>query len=349
MTPQPKEFRPMRNHRKLTAVTKPLASLMLAVLTHVLASAPASGQLMPMKIGYSTIAAGQSLVWVTREAGIFKKNGLDVDLVFIGSSTIATQALIARNVPIVVMSGVGALSAVLAGSDLVIVGSTKNEPVLSYLVTNKNITQISQLNGKRLGVSRIGASSDYFLRYLLKRMNINPEKDVQILQVGSSPLRVTALANGGIDGTVLEIEEMIAAKKFGAHVLVDVTNLGIESLNSDIVTTRRYAADSRDAVKRFVKSMVDGLQFYRANKKFSTEVIARYSRSSDFEKIDNAYQHNAKIYLTKPYPTVKGIRLALEQIGERNPAARTAPVEQFIDNSFVKELDDSGYIDKLYP
>jgi ABC-type nitrate/sulfonate/bicarbonate transport system substrate-binding protein len=124
--------------------------------------------------------------------------------------------------------------------------------------------------------------------------------------------------------------------------------MGIESLNSDIVTTRRYAAESRDTVKRFVKSMVDGLHFFRANKKFSTEVIAKYSRSSDFEKIDQAYQHNAKIYLTKPYPTVKGVRLALEQIGERNPAAKTAAVEQFIDNSFVKELDEGGYIDRLY-
>jgi NitT/TauT family transport system substrate-binding protein len=157
-----------------------------------------------MKVGYSTTAVGQSLVWVTREAGIFRKNGLDVELIFIGSSTIATQALIARNVPIVVMSGVGAVNAGLAGSDLVIVGSTKNEPVLAYLVTSKHITQPAELNGKRLGVSRIGASADYFLRYLLKRMGLTPERDVQIVQVGSSPLRVAALANGSIDGTVLK-------------------------------------------------------------------------------------------------------------------------------------------------
>jgi NitT/TauT family transport system substrate-binding protein len=327
---------------------KSWAALLVAFASLVLFADPVPAQLAPMKIGYSTIAAGQSLVWVTREAGIFKKNGLDVELIFIGSSTIATQALIARNVPIVVMSGVGAVSAGLAGTDLVIVGSTKSEPVLSYLVTSKQITQPAQLNGKRLGVSRIGASSDYFLRYLLKRMGLTPEKDVIIVQVGSSPLRVTALANGSIDGTVLEIEEMMAAKKLGAHVLLDVAHLGIESLNSDIVTTKRYAAESRDTVKKFVKSMVDGLHFFRGNKKFSTEVIAKYSRSADLEKIEQAYQHNAKIYLTKPYPTIKGIRLALEQIGERNPAAKTAPVEQFFDPSFVKELDDSGYIDKLY-
>lgn len=338
----------MRDRWNLRKIMKPVTCLFLGVTLYGFTCPYAYAQTMRMKGGYSTIAAGQSLVWVTREAEIFKKNGLDVELIFIGSSTIATQALIGRSVPIVVMSGVGAISAGLAGSDLVIVGSTKNEPVLSYLVTSKYITQPAQLNGKRLGVSRIGASSDYFLRYLLRKLGLNPEKDLQIIQVGSSPLRVTALANGSIDGTVLEIEEMIAAKKLGAHVLLDVANLGIESLNSDIVTTRRYAAESRDIVKRFVKSMVDGLHFFRGNKKFSTEVIAKYSRSDDLEKIALAYQHNAKVYLTKPYPTVKGIRLALEQIGERNPAAKAAPVEQFFDPSFVKELDESGYIDRLY-
>jgi NitT/TauT family transport system substrate-binding protein len=338
----------MRDRCNFGKIMKPVPALFLGVILLGLSCPSVSAQTMPMKVGYSTIAAGQSLVWVTREAGIFKKNGLDVELIFIGSSTIATQALIARNVPIVIMSGVGAVNAVLAGSDLTIVGSTKSEPVLGYLVTSKQITQPGQLNGKRLGVSRIGASSDYFLRYILKRMGLTPDKDVVIVQVGSSPLRVAALANGSIDGTVLEIEEMLAAKKLGAQVLLDVTNAGIESLNSDIVTTRRYAAESRDAVRRFVKSMVEGLRFFRSNKKFSTDVIAKYSRSADLEKIEYAYQHNAKIYLTKPYPTVNGIRLALEQIGERNPAARTAPVEQFLDNSFVKELDESGYIDKLY-
>jgi ABC-type nitrate/sulfonate/bicarbonate transport system substrate-binding protein len=141
---------------------------------------------------------------------------------------------------------------------------------------------------------------------------------------------------------------MIAAKKLGFHVLLDITNLGIESLNSDIVTTKRYVADSRDTVKRFVKSMVEGLHFYRGNKKFSIEVISKYSKSADSEKIEYGYQHNAKVYLTKPYPSIKGIYLALEQIGERNPVAKTAQAEQFFDTSFVKELDESGYIDRLY-
>lgn len=199
-----------------------------------------------------------------------------------------------------------------------------------------------------MGVSRLGASSDFLLKYLLKKIGLVPERDVSIVQVGSSPVRMAALANGAIDGTALSFEEMLVAKKLGFSILLDISNLGIEGLNSDIVTTRRFVRDSRETVQRFVRGMVKGVNFYTKNKKFSMEVIARYTKSRDLEKIENGYDYNAKVYLKKPYPAIQGIQIALEEIGERNPAAKGAKPEQFIEVSFVKELDDSGYIDSLY-
>jgi ABC-type nitrate/sulfonate/bicarbonate transport system substrate-binding protein len=186
------------------------------------------------------------------------------------------------------------------------------------------------------------------LRYLLKKTGLSPEKDVTIVQVGSSPVRMAALANGSIDGTALTFEEMLVAKKLGFNILLDITTLGIEGLNSDMVTTRKFIRDSRDTVQRFVKTMVKGASFYAKNKKFSMEVIAKYTKSRDMEKIENGYDYNARVYLKKPYPAMGGIQLALEEIGEKNPAAKSAKPEQFIDISFVKELDESGYIDSLY-
>ena len=308
----------------------------------------ASAQVIKLKVGYSTIAVGQSLIWVTKEAGIFKDNGLEVQLIFIGSSTIATQALIAGDVPIVIMSGATAINSSLAGSDLVIVGSTKKDPAQAFLTTSKEITETSQLRGKKLGVSRLGASSDFLLRYILKRIGLVPGKDVSIIQVGSSPVRMAALANGAIDGTALSFEEMMVAKKMGFNVLLDITKLNIEALNSDFVTTRRFVRDSKATLKRFVKGMVQGVHFYANNKKFAMDVISRYSKSRDMEKIEYGYDYNSRIYLKKPYPAIKAIQLALEEISEKNPAARAAKPEQFIDSSFVKELDESGYIDGLY-
>lgn len=308
----------------------------------------ASAQPVKLKAAYSSIAIGQSLVWVVKEVGLFKENGLDVQLIFIGSSSTVTQAVLAGDVPIAIMSGATAISSQLAGSDLIIAASTKKDPAQAYLVAAKNITHSSQLKGKKLAVSRIGASSDFLLRLILKKIGLVPDRDVAIVQVGASPVRMAALANGAIDGTALTFEEMLVAKKMGFNVLLDISELGIEALNSDIVTTRRFLRDSRPIVQRFIKAMAKGVQFYADNKKFAMDVIGRYTKSTDLEKIENGYDFNAKIFLRKPYPTIKGIQLALEEFGEKNPAARAAAPEQFMDASIVKELDQSGYIDSLY-
>jgi len=311
---------------------------------------PVWAQTQPLRLrsAYSTIAMGQSLIWVANEAGIFKENGIDLELMFIGSSTTVTQAVLAADVPIAIMSGTTAISSALSGADLVILGSTKKDPAQVFLTVSKDIKTPAQLKGKKLGVSRLGSSSDFLLKYLLKKLGLVPERDVTIVQVGSSPVRMAALANGAIDGTALSFEEMLVAKKQGFPILLDISTLGIEGLNSDMITTRRYARESRDTALRFVKSMAKGVSFYVKNKKFSMDVIAKYTRSSDMEKIDAGYDYNAKIFLRKPYPAMGGVQLALEEIGERNPAAKSARPEQFVDTSFVKELDDSGYLDSLY-
>ena len=308
----------------------------------------ALAQLARIKVGYSSIGVGQSLVWVAKEAGLFRENGLDVQLIFIGSSSILSQAIIAGDVPIAIMSGTAAINSQLAGSDLIMAASTKKDPAQAFLVTAKGISQPAQLKGKKLAVSRLGASSDFILRLILKKIGLVPDKDVAIVQIGSSPVRMAALANGVADGTALTFEEMMIAKKMGFNVLMNLVDLGVESLNSDVVTTRRFMRDSRETVQRFIKGMVKAVSFFAANKKFSMDVIGRYTKSSDLEKIEYGYDYAAKIFLKKPYPPIKGIQLALEEVGERTPAARTANPEQFIDISIVKELDDSGYIDALY-
>ena len=318
------------------------------LLLSLLLPSMVTAQLTRIKVGYSSIGVGQSLVWVAKDAGLFKENGLDVQLIFIGSSSILSQAIIAGDVPIAIMSGSTAIGSQLAGSDLVIAASTKKDPAQAFLVTAKGISQPVQLKGKKLAVSRLGASSDFILRVILKKLGLVPDKDVAIIQVGSSPVRMTALANGVADGTALTFEEMMIAKKMGFNVMLNIMDYGIEALNSDVVTTRRYMRESKDTVQRFIKGMIKAVSFYASNKKFSMDVIARYTKSADMEKIEYGYDYATKIFLKKPYTPIKGIQLALEEIGERNPAAKTANPEQFIDMSIVKELDQSGYIDALY-
>ncbi|HTN73392.1 MAG TPA: ABC transporter substrate-binding protein [Methylomirabilota bacterium] len=323
-------------------------SAFLIVFVSVAFTTLVQAQVARFKVGYSSIGVGQSLVWVAKEAGLFKENGLDVQLIFIVSSSILTQSVIAGDVPIAIMSGTAAINSQLAGSDVVMVASTKKDPAQAFLVTAKGISQPTQLKGKKLAVSRIGSSSDFILRVILKKLGLVPEKDVAIIQIGSSPVRMAALANGAADGTALTFEEMMVAKKLGFNVMLNIMDYGVESLNSDVVTTRRFIRESRDTVQRFIKGMIKAVGFYAANKKFSMDVIARYTKSKDMEKIEYGYDYAAKVFLKKPYTPIKGIQLALEEIGDRIPAAKTASPEQFMDMSMVKELDQSGYIDALY-
>ncbi|TMB74952.1 MAG: ABC transporter substrate-binding protein [Deltaproteobacteria bacterium] len=327
---------------------KPIMIVPFAATLCLIFASVASAQVTRIKVGYSSIGVGQSLVWVAKEAGLFKENGLDVQLIFIGSSSILSQAVIARDVPIAIMSGTAAINSQLAGSDLVIAASTKKDPAQAFLVTAKGISQPAQLKGKKLAVSRLGASSDFILRLILKKIGLVPDKDVAIIQIGSSPVRMAALANGVADGTALTFEEMMVAKKMGFNVLLNLLEFGVEALNSDVVTTRRFIRESKETVQRFVKGMTKGVSFYTNNKKFSMDVIARYTKSNDIEKIEYGYDFAAKTFLKRPYTPIKGIQLALEEIGERNPAAKTANPEQFIDMSVVRDLDQSGYIDALY-
>jgi NitT/TauT family transport system substrate-binding protein len=326
-----------------------MRATLAAIALIVLAAVPASAQTQPIRLrsAYSTIGIGHSLVWVAKDSGSFKENGIDLQLLFIGSSTTVTQAMLAGDVPIAVMAGGAAISSALSGSDLVMLASAKKDPSQAYLVVSKNITSAAQLKGKKLGVSRLGSASDFLLKYILKKLGLTPA-DVTIVQVGNSPMRMAALGNGAIDGAALSYEEVIVAKRLGLSVLLDVSALGIEGLTSDVVTTRRYARESRDVALRYIKSLARGLSVYLKNKKFTMDVIAKYTRSSDAEKIEAGYEHYTKILLKKPYPAMGGVQLALDEIVERSPAAKNARPEQFVDLSFVKELDDSGYLDAVY-
>ena len=147
------------------------------------------------------------------------------------------------------MSGTAAINSQLAGADVVIAASTKKDPAQAFLVTSKAIAQPAQLKGKKLAVSRLGASSDFILRLMLRKIGLVPDKDVAIIQIGSSPVRMAALANGTADGTALTFEEMMVARKMGFNLLVNLMDLGVESLNSDLATTRKFLRESRDTAR----------------------------------------------------------------------------------------------------
>jgi NitT/TauT family transport system substrate-binding protein len=323
-------------------------TLALAYAWLALALQANAGEPTRLTAGYSTNTAGQSVLWVAKDAGLFDKNGLGVNLVFIQSAFLMTQALIAGDLPIAAMGGGGAVASQLAGSDLVIVASLAKSPNLNYLVTRKDITRPEQLKSKRLGVARLGGASDATLRLALKKIGVDADKDVTILQIGLSPARIRAIESGAIDGTILTVEERAAAGTAAINVLLDLKKLGVEVLSNDIVAPRKFLREREDTARAFVKALVDGIHYYKSNKARALEIMTRYMRGAERRTVEAGYDFSAEVYQRKPYPSREGIRFALEELAAKNPKAAAAKPEQFSDERFVRELDQSGYIDTLY-
>lgn len=308
----------------------------------------AEAEPIKVKAGYSTIAAGNAVIWITKQSGAFEQNGLDVDLVYLQNPSLSAQAMIGGSISFALMGGGTALEARLKGADLLLLASTKKVPSLVYVVTSKKISNLQQLKGATLGVSRIGAPPDLILRWTIRQIGLNPEKDVKILQVGNSPLRLAALQAGRIDGTVLTVDDKVTADKLNLNILLDLRKLGIEWLEADLVTTKKTIDNDRTTVRKFVKALVEGLHYFKTHKAQSMAIMAKHMVNVDPKVIEAGYDFHAEEYQPKPYPSIRAIQLSLDEIGRRSPAAKEMRPEQFFDSQFVNELDQSGFIDALY-
>ena len=257
------------------------------------------------------------------------------------------QALAGQSLPIAIMSGATAMEGQLNGGDFLILLMLKKTPALTYIVGSRSISKPEQLKNKKLGISRFGSVSDFLLRMALRELGIDA-KEVNILQIGGTPLRTAALQSGTIDATVLTVEEKVAAEKFGINVLFDLRRLGLEFFTNDVVTTRRFLRQEEDTVRKFIKALVEGIHYYKTRKKESIAIMAKYMRTTDRKIIEVGYDFNATEYGRKPYPSTTAAQLALEEIARRNPKAKDAKLEQFFDSVFIRELDEGGFIDNLY-
>jgi NitT/TauT family transport system substrate-binding protein len=299
-----------------------------------------------LKVGYLSIASGHSVLWITKEAGLFEKNGLNVETIYAPSSAL-TQAMLSRNIPLGISGPVSPLEANLKGADFVILGTLRKTPTLVYLVSHKKITSVQQLRGKKLGVGRFGSATDKVLVMTLKKVGIEPH-EVSLLQLGNSALRMIALQQQGIDATILTVEDGLAAKHLGLNVLLDIRQLGIEYPTNEIITTRKFVEQNERTIRGFMKSMVEGIHFYKTQKARSMEIMKKYIKVGDPEVIELGYDFTAKETQRKPYASLTGIKVALDDLATTNLAAGKVKSEQFVDSRFVIELDQSGFIDSLY-
>jgi NitT/TauT family transport system substrate-binding protein len=312
-------------------------------------TAPAADRpLQKINVAYSSISGNVSPLWVTQDRGFFRKYGLDVQAILIESGTTTAQALVAGDISFASIAGPPAIQSALRGADVVIIAGVINT-LTFQLYTDKSITRPDQFKGKSLGVTRFGSATDFAMRYALEKYGLDPTKDATILQMGNQPAQLSGLEAGRIQGAMLSAPTSLRAKKLGFTMLADLQMLGLEYQHTSIATSRALIKAKPEMVRDFMRAMIEGIQYAKTHRKETMDILAKYLRTDDKDILDDTYE---SIIMTlvpeKPYPTQKGIQIILRELGLKDPAARSAKPEQFTDISIVKELDSSGFIDRLY-
>lgn len=329
---------------------KPVCKMTLALMVFVFLGLPVSDAADRVRIGLSSFTPINAAVWIADDKGLFKKNGIDAEVVLMGGASAGgVSSLIAGDVQFLAGAGGAVISAGLNGADVVMVASIVNRGV-QRVMARSDIRKPEDLRGKRVGVTRLGAASHLVLLMMLRAWGMNPG-DVQTMQIGSSPAMMAALEKGGIDAAVLTEPTFFFAEDQGYRVLADLADMDIYYLHSMIDTTRSFIRTHHDLALRFVRSYIEGIAFFKKNRKESIEVLAKKLRTapSQTKYLERSHAlYSSGYFENAPYVSVKGITTLLEFLGKDNPKARSADPRSFMDNSLVKELDDGGVIKKLY-
>jgi NitT/TauT family transport system substrate-binding protein len=326
-----------------------LISLICTVVVVSLAQpyAAAQGSLEKLRVAYTVIAPTQANVWTAKEMGYYAKHGLDVELVLLVGAPLAVAALVGGETPIVHTGASAVITSNLAGSGAVIIAGAANRFPYVLFVTDQ-IKKVEELKGKKFGVSRIGSADNAAAATVLDRYGIK-ETDVTYVQAGSIPARLAAMQTNALQATLLQAPETLKAKELGLRALLDFTKLDVEWQQNGVATTRDYIKKKPDTVRRFMRAYVDAVHYNLTNPKGAQKILQKYLAIKDDKSIEEAY-NEIVVKLTRrvPYPTEPGIQLFLDQLKTKNPKAGQVKPSEFTDISFLKELESSGYIDRLY-
>jgi len=303
-------------------------------------------QHIKMTLGYGSISTNHFPAWMAKESGVFRANGLDVELVYFRGGTTAMMALLSRETPISEIAGPSVVSASLRGTDVVMIAGgvvTSDQ----WLVTRPDIKAAEQLKGGSVATSVYGGSSDFLARMALKKIGLTPVKDVAIVQIGGVPERLGALEKGKVQAAMLGVTEALMAQKKGFNALAAATQV---YQASGVATTRRFIRERPDIVRRYIKSQIEAVHRIKTDRETAKKVLLKYLGPQDKDVLERRYDYASADERLPPkqYPTLEGIKNILESLAETDPKAKATKPEDFVDMSFIKELDESGFVDDLY-
>jgi NitT/TauT family transport system substrate-binding protein len=321
--------------------------LSILVLSSIGSYAPGAAQ-ERVKIAYSSADASNAIWYLALDSGLYRKHRLDVELVFIQSSTMSVSTVVSGDIQVANTSGGAVASAVAGGANLVMTACYIN--TLPYeLVVQESVKSAEDLKGKSIGISRVGSASDVAARVLVKGLGLEPIKDVPIIQVGGPAERAAAFRTGRIAGFPSPPGTIHLAKGMAHRILISTADFQKRFDFPYIcsTTTKSYLATHRDAVRRLTMALIESTHFLKTRKEDTKKFIAKYTRQNNPKYLEDSYVANVKLHERVPLVTREGTEVQIKEAVSRKPGA-IIKLEEMVDDSIVRELEKSGFIDKVY-
>ncbi len=315
------------------------AKFAVTVIT-LLLSTPSWAQ-TPVRINWTAVTGAQSGMFMAQQEGLFKKNGLDVELLHISSSSRGIQAILTGDISFSYMDGVNQAQANLKGANLAFVAGATNRQVFS-LMAKPEIKRVADLRGKKIGITRIGSSTHTSALFALNSAGLK-QNDYQILPLVEVPNILTALIAGQVDAGVVSPPTNSRARKAGFNELMNLAKEGPEFVSVAVGTSRSYIKANEEIVRRVVRSYAEGVQLFRNNKASALRMIQKYLRVKELEIAEDTYNQFRDNLEYPPYVTRKGMENVLADVAVSDPAAKNAKPDDFMDMRFVAELEKQGF------
>jgi len=321
------------------------AALLIASLALLFSPAPAPAQ--KLTIGWSAVSALNAPFWVMNDAGFLKKEGLDVKLVYIPSSSTMAQAQLSGNVDVSSANSQVIVDADLTGGDLVAIGAVTNA-VAFYVMANPEVASVADLKGKKVGVTRFGASTDFAVRKLLEKYHLKPMSDVPIVQIGGMPEIAAALSKGVIAAAPMSYPMAYVAQKNGMKLLTDMAKEDIAFVHVGITASRSFLRQHRAEAKAVLRAYVGAVHFMHADPAGFKKILSKYSKVVDPGMLEGSVQYAYDFVEKIPLVKREAFQVTLDLVGDKRPAAKQADPERFYDNSLVQELVKERFFKSLW-
>jgi ABC-type nitrate/sulfonate/bicarbonate transport system substrate-binding protein len=323
--------------------------IIASLVCSILCSSRVSSQDKPLRKinwGVTSLSGGNWIPWIAKDAKIYEKHGLDIQLILLRGSGQTSAALLGGSIFASPVALPTVMLADLSGADLINVAHTV-PGVQTKLLVKPEITRVEDLRGKRIATSSLGSLGDFLFKYLLRKNGLDPNREITWLSIGTPPERLQALISGVVDAAEASYPFDVQAERKGFRVLLDARKEVVYPSMS-IVTWRKNIVEDRDAVMRMVKAHVEGIAYFRNNKDFAIRVLSKQLKITDREALENSYDMYKQDFIPVPYPIMKGLEATYDYVAQTRPEIRSRKPEEFMDPSFIAELDKSGFIKKLY-